>query len=187
MISNIIDFIKEKGYEIDSKKFSGNVGGDIYLLCKDSKCDYICKVIKNYKDKDEMELKLSRKFGKLSVSPLIIDHNKIEMDGIAYIVIIMEYIKGLTLREWLTTSSNYQKTLMKKKIIKKINIIHKYNFIHGDLHFDNIIIDKHNIPFIIDFGTTIRVNKRKKCGLMYGYTPNSIYCENKIFHNFYDY
>lgn len=37
-------------------------------------------------------------------------------------------------------------------------ILHKRNWVHGDFHFGNIVVDEHNIPRVIDFGMTYNLD-----------------------------
>ena len=39
-----------------------------------------------------------------------------------------------------------------------LRILHSKNWVHGDLHFGNIVVDEKNIPRIIDFGLAYNLN-----------------------------
>lgn len=67
----------------------------------------------------------------------------------------LEYIAGQTLKLFLEQP---QELVLRYKIIKTVleSMVMVYNagFYHGDLHTKNIII-KDNVPYILDFGTSI--------------------------------
>ena len=71
-------------------------------------------------------------------------------------VCIMEYIDGQTLRKWLDNNHSYLERLeVCRTIISAIEGYQKEGLIHGDIHTNNILIDKNEQIHIIDFGTSL--------------------------------
>lgn len=66
------------------------------------------------------------------------------------------YIKGKLVKDILEKSS-YMK--LSKDIGKKIAILHNENIIHGDLTTSNMILNKNNEIFFIDFGLSLFSHK----------------------------
>lgn len=60
---------------------------------------------------------------------------------------------------------------MYESIINKLNIINNHDIIHMDLHLNNILIDKNESIFIIDFGSSIDLKKTNSMN----YLKNNIY------------
>jgi serine/threonine protein kinase len=57
-------------------------------------------------------------------------------------------------------------------IAKAVQLLHTRGFVHGDLHFGNIVIDDENIPRIIDFGLTFNLRQlREKDTVHLSYLP----------------
>lgn len=70
-------------------------------------------------------------------------------------VCIMEYVDGQTLREWMNDNHCYLERLeICLDIIRAIEEYQSKGFFHGDIHTNNILIDKNNHIHIIDFGTS---------------------------------
>jgi TP53 regulating kinase and related kinases len=93
------------------------------------------------KRRSKKEAKILEKLSKLGLCPKLLSYedNKI----------IMEYLDGITLRDYIT-EKNYKNIM--KELGKKIALIHNNNIIHGDLTTSNFIW-KDKIYFI-DFGLT---------------------------------
>jgi serine/threonine protein kinase len=68
--------------------------------------------------------------------------------------IVMEYIKGRTLTEYITSSANDVGALLRlaEKIASGLAAAHKMSIVHRDIKADNILIDEHDEPKILDFG-----------------------------------
>jgi tRNA A-37 threonylcarbamoyl transferase component Bud32 len=111
--------------------------------------EYILKIFKNDLEKynaakpnnyELNRLKLLSKYG-LIPKIYIIDKN----------FIIMKYIKGITLKEYLQNIENYSLT---EKILFKIEYIiekwHDLGFVHGDLYDKNILITNTDKIYFID-------------------------------------
>lgn len=68
----------------------------------------------------------------------------------------MEYIDGCTLRTWISSPrSKWQRLDILNKIFMAIKVYQDKGIIHGDIHTNNILIDKANEIHIIDFGTSV--------------------------------
>ena len=66
---------------------------------------------------------------------------------------VMEYIEGVTLHDWLVSNKDYKKTAMlMEKVALAIDYAHSKSIIHHDLKPGNIMIDKNDIPYVMDFG-----------------------------------
>lgn len=78
---------------------------------------------------------------------------KAKLQDLEYDCYVMEYVEGITLKEYLT--QNYITVEAKKQIIRELasalEKAHSYEIFHGDLHDENIIIDKFGNVKIIDF------------------------------------
>lgn len=69
--------------------------------------------------------------------------------------IVMEYIPGYTLEEWLTRNpkvSWIQLSNISLDVLEGVEYIHQVNIVHGDLRPPNIILDPHQGARLIDFG-----------------------------------
>ena len=77
------------------------------------------------------------------------------------ILIIMEYVNGISMREYYNKNIKNQKLNNKKELIIKkyfsqifsaMSYIHKNHMAHRDIKLENILIDKNQDIKIIDFG-----------------------------------
>jgi serine/threonine protein kinase/tetratricopeptide (TPR) repeat protein len=68
--------------------------------------------------------------------------------------IVMEYVKGRTLTEYITGSTGDIGALLRlaEKIASGLAAAHKMSIVHRDIKADNILIDEHDEPKILDFG-----------------------------------
>nr|WP_248372329.1 serine/threonine-protein kinase [Vibrio cyclitrophicus] len=75
-------------------------------------------------------------------------------NGVAYIV--MEYVDGCLLDEYLSTNSLScdQKLTLFRDICLAIEYAHELNVLHADLKPENILINTHGEPKVIDFNLT---------------------------------
>ena len=68
----------------------------------------------------------------------------------------MEYIDGCTLRTWISSPRRkWQRLDILNKIFMAIKVYQDKGIIHGDIHTNNIMIDKAGEIHIIDFGTSV--------------------------------
>tara|TARA_B100000902_G_scaffold399987_1_gene474285 strand:+ start:1671 stop:3089 length:1419 start_codon:yes stop_codon:yes gene_type:complete len=107
-----------------------------------------------------------------------------------YYMFYMKYVKSLSLKKYLYNNFNNNKILYNKYfyslyyLLNSIYILNKYNIVHNDLHYDNIIYDLNkNIPLIIDFGLSYNHKNLLKNK---NYTKNSLYDLKKIKKHYFD-
>ena len=93
------------------------------------------------------EAKVLGKLESLGFVPKVINNDEKQK-------IVMEFIDGKTLRDYIT-EKNYKKLM--QELAKKITLIHNKNIIHGDLTTSNFIW-KSEI-FFIDFGLAFESHK----------------------------
>lgn len=94
--------------------------------------------------------------------PKIIDIKRI--DG--YLIIIKEYIEGITLSDYLKNNNVKNIDFFYSLLYKLCNILSSLHnspipIIHRDIKPDNIIIGRNNEPYIIDLNSTIFYNPEK--------------------------
>ena len=100
------------------------------------------------------------------------------------IALIMEYIGGGTLRQYIKQHQNrrleeYETRNIIYQILKIISYCHKMNIIHHDLKPENILFtdNSHTKIKIIDFGISTLINSQSKAGSLV-YLPPEIINEN---------
>lgn len=96
-----------------------------------------------------------------------------------YYMFYMKHIRSLGLKKYLYNNFNNNKILYNKYLnslyylLKSIYILNKYNIVHNDLHYGNIIYDLNkDIPLIIDFGLSYNYKNLLK---------NKNYAKNNLF------
>ncbi len=96
--------------------------------------------------------------------------------------IIMRYIEGETLDDLIESGSLDMagKLDIILKIASMLRQIHDTGWIHGDLHCNNIIIDKNNIANIVDFGTSFKINQSTKNMPLYLPPESLIWTETSV-------
>jgi tRNA A-37 threonylcarbamoyl transferase component Bud32 len=155
-----IDYIKNYGYT-GAKEIGKGVYGTVYLAKKNKK-KYAIKMqkpdnnyyngIENFLEQNINEYNKLKKLNKYSISPKVYDIKIIYNDKKRqlYCLIFMEYIDGITLRQYIEKKGELD-NLEKKKLNEKIAKMHKLGIYHRDLHDKNIIVIKKgkNIDFII--------------------------------------
>eukprot|EP00826_Nyctotherus_ovalis_P002229 TRINITY_DN10427_c0_g1_i1.p1 TRINITY_DN10427_c0_g1~~TRINITY_DN10427_c0_g1_i1.p1 ORF type:complete len:403 (-),score=69.35 TRINITY_DN10427_c0_g1_i1:12-1220(-) len=102
----------------------------------------------------------------------------------ARIVIIMEYIHGKTLANWLAShNKKYIPELAAKPLFKQlIEVIaycHSQKYVHRDLKLDNIMIFEGSRIKLIDFGVARKYNEVSKSGTLI-YSPPEIVCNSYL-------
>lgn len=165
------NYLINKKYEF-VKDIGSGVYGDVYLF-KKKDIFYACKIdelridesIDEYITRKNNEYKLLNIVGINNIGPKIYNNHYIIVNNKLYNILIMEYIDGKTLFDYLETETYTENKInkIKKLINKKINKLHKLNIIHRDLHLNNIMIveknNKINI-FIIDLGLSRKTNNK---------------------------
>lgn len=66
--------------------------------------------------------------------------------------IIMEYIEGVQVKQYLNSVQKAEREKVCLKIGELIGKLHRENLIHGDLTTSNMIIDRQGKIFLVDFG-----------------------------------
>ncbi len=73
-----------------------------------------------------------------------------------FLYFIMEYIDGITLKQWSeqNPSPDFEQVInITNKIIKGLRVFHRLEMLHRDLKPENIMITTHGVVKIIDFGS----------------------------------
>lgn len=73
------------------------------------------------------------------------------------------------------------------KVKDCLQCIHKSNIVHMDIKPENILIDIHNEPRLIDFGLSVKENERIKGGTVYYLSPNLVLKRGKTALKMYDF
>ena len=125
----------------------------LYLACKEGKRF----LIKTTKDNSERQIRQLRREYELSIScdhPHIIHTYTYEADLEVGAAIVMEYIEGRTLAEYL--AENRQKKERERifaELLSAVGYLHKRGVIHNDIKPENILIARaDNSLKLIDFG-----------------------------------
>ena len=153
--------------------------GDISLTCK--------KFTIRKKHEAYRETKILKNIGYEPYLPRL--YKALETPNYCYI--LYQFIKGRDLHQMLVDDSNFPTNDMIPRIIKEITLglhsLFKYNYIHLDIKYENIIIESTN-PIklkIIDLAFCEKVNNNNKisvCGT-HGYIAPEILLYNRYFHN----
>lgn len=114
-------------------------------------------LIKTTKDKSEYQIMLLRREWELSIEcnhPHIIHTLLLEELPDLGPSIIMEYIEGCPLSEWLSAKpSKSERQRVFKELLSAVSYLHQRGIIHNDLKPDNILISRaDNTLKLIDFG-----------------------------------
>ncbi len=84
-----------------------------------------------------------------------------EANGTLYLV--TQYIKGTSLDQTLPVSNVLDRFHFLKSIvlpvIDALHYIHQEGWLHRDIKPSNILVDKSGVPFMIDFGSAIKLNE----------------------------
>ncbi|VAW52846.1 Serine/threonine protein kinase [hydrothermal vent metagenome] len=73
-----------------------------------------------------------------------------------FLYFVMEYIDGITLKQWAeeNPSPNFELVIdIVNKVIKGLRVFHRLEMLHRDLKPENIMITTHGVVKIIDFGS----------------------------------
>lgn len=100
-----------------------------------------------------------RKLGRLRHPGLIVPFNYREVEG--HGVLVMEFVDGPTLREWLISGRSFEERLRVLSLtFRALLAAHKVGCLHGDFHWENVLIGERGIPKIVDFGTSLFAGTR---------------------------
>ena len=139
----------------------GRGGLGVVYLAEDIKLErrVALKFLKSANVSREKILTEARAVSHLNHKGIVTIHDVIDTsEGPA---IVMEYIEGESLEEYLKISKPSLQTTIKLaiEILEIISFAHKKNLIHGDLKPANIFIDNEGKPKLVDFGLSRIVNK----------------------------
>ena len=114
-------------------------------------------IIKTTKDNSNRQIAMLRREYELSAGcehPHIVHLYTLEQDLPFGIGIVMEYIEGRTLREYLTEEPSASERLrIYKELLSAVGYLHKRGIIHNDLKPENILVTyTDNTLKLIDFG-----------------------------------
>ena len=179
---NLISSISKK-YEISHPLGKGAYAEVKLIIHKVSKEKFAMKIYEKAKINSESkkkcvyrEIEILKRVNHKNIAKLIevIDTEK-------QILIIQEYIDGISLREYYNKEIRHQKgiSLHKEKIFKYIfkqifsamNYLHKKNMAHRDIKLENILMKKNYEIKIIDFGFGM-YNPENKLQNFFCGTPN---------------
>lgn len=95
----------------------------------------------------ENEYKILKHLGKNLYTPNLVDFNENEK------ILTIEFLEGKSLSKFIEKDIRLNKLkLIFSNILKGFKFLYDNNVIHGDIHFNNIIVCKYNRIKIIDFG-----------------------------------
>lgn len=135
-------------------------GAEAIIELKDNKI-YKSRIAKSYRHVDlDNNLRLTRTKKEIKVIKLL---NSLNINVPKLFssddktTIVMEYIDGKRLRDYLIENIKYKKYL--KIIGEWLATMHNEGIIHGDLTTSNMLLDKNQKLFLIDFGLSFFSNK----------------------------
>ena len=134
-----------------------------------------------FKKGKEKFIKEARVLAKFSGNKSIVDvRDFFEENNTAYIV--MEYVDGLTLRDYLKNNNKFEVSDLFRRMVplcEALKKVHKSGLIHRDISPDNIMILKDGSLKLMDFGAARDVNFEDKKSLSIilkpGYAPEEQY------------
>ena len=74
-----------------------------------------------------------------------------------HLYIVTEYIEGATLRQWMHDNPRPDPNAVRDildQLVRGLRAMHRKAMVHGDLRPENVMIDRHGVVKIIDFGST---------------------------------
>ena len=105
--------------------------------------------------RDRAALFYAKKLHKLRQCPILIHYHteeRFHFEGHPVTVLVSEYVEGELLSQFLKSFPGgrlhaFQATHLLYALAKGLEPIHQYNEYHGDLHTDNIIVDRFGLGF----------------------------------------
>jgi tRNA A-37 threonylcarbamoyl transferase component Bud32 len=132
---------------------SGN-NGIVYKFIGVNGKTYILK--EHYADNNLDEIEYQNQASKLHLAPHIYKFGEYGDKFFS----VMDYVDGVTLKKYIKNNENISEIL--NKVLDKIEVLHNNEIIHGDLNFGNIMIDKDENVFFIDFLNTYDYDQHRK-------------------------
>ena len=177
---------KENLHEIFTSFFDENLKSknsipvEIYIVEKDFNLFFIKYIsLKKIKDNDifnDYRIKLLREYETLCKLNQNFTNKPIDFfDGVNYFYISMEFIEGISLKEYILKEENLEK---RKKIVTEIlehySKLHSEGILHGDIHYGNIIVDINHQIKLVDFEFSNVLNKKSNAGQPFFMPPERI-------------
>lgn len=148
-----------KVYKINNKKAAKIVALGTHFIWDE---------INKLKDTILNEFAICKLAGELGVGPKVYDHYSCcdEKDQ-CYYVLYMDLLNGKNLHEWFADNPSIaEQQKVKKLLMEKLEILHKNNIIHNDLHRGNVFViskkSKVEDVFIIDYGLASNFKRKMK-------------------------
>ena len=174
---NLQTYIAIKEYYPESIASRDTSGGETVtqVIANSSKKDIYDKGLKRYVEEAQNLSKFYRLQGIVSVKDFFYEN------GTGYIV--MEYINGINLKEYLNNAGGKldEATVLKlmKPVLESLYQIHNSGLVHRDISPDNIMVDDHGQIKLIDFGSargqSAETDKTYTVILKHGYAPSEQY------------
>lgn len=167
--------IKEYYPESIATRDTSREDGLTQVVSNESKKDIYDKGLKRYVEEAQNLSKFYRLQGIVSVKDFFYEN------GTGYIV--MEYINGINLKEYLNSAGgkldeNTVLSLM-KPVLESMYQIHNAGLVHRDISPDNIMVDNEGKIKLIDFGSargqSAETDKTYTVILKHGYAPSEQY------------
>ena len=170
-------------YIIGKELGKGAYAKVILITDKYTKKKYAMKIYEKIKLTDNSKKKSVLR--EIEIMKKVNHKNIVKLKEIIYtqkeILIIMEYINGISLREYYNKNIKNQFNLTKEKekilktffiqIFSAMGYLHRNHMAHRDIKLENILLDKDNEIKIIDFGFGI-YNPENKLQNFFCGTPN---------------
>lgn len=174
---NLQTYIAIKEYFPDSiaSRDTSRSASDTQVIPNESKRDVYEKGLKRYVGEAQSLSKFYQLQGIVSVKDFFYEN------GTGYIV--MEYINGINLKEFLKNSGGRLDEMtvlnLMKPVLESLYQIHNSGVIHRDISPDNIMVDSENRIKLIDFGSakgqSNEGDKTFTVILKHGYAPSEQY------------
>lgn len=174
---NLQTYIAIKEYYPDSiaSRDTSVSAADTQVIPNDSKKDIYDKGLKRYVEEAQSLSRFYQLQGIVSVKDFFYEN------GTGYIV--MEYINGINLKEFLNNSGGKldESTVLAlmKPVLESLYQVHNAGVVHRDISPDNIMVDRENRIKLIDFGSargsSNESDKTFTVILKHGYAPSEQY------------
>src|SRR5687768_11280144 len=112
------------------------------------------KVIIKLENEQTNEIRALLELKNLPHIPQLIETYKLKNQ----IIIVIKFIPGNQLQDLIKDYNIDKKINIINALIKIVKTIHQYQWVHGDIHVGNIIVDDHLNVSLIDFGTAFKNN-----------------------------